>query len=36
MLNARVGDTVEVHIERDGVPMRVTMQIPESALTESK
>ena len=36
MLNARVGDTVEVHIERDGVPMRVTMQIPASALTEVK
>ena len=36
MLNARVGDTVVVHIEREGVPMSVSMQIPESALTESK
>lgn len=35
MLNARVGDTVEVHIEREGTPMRVTMQIPASALTET-
>ena len=35
MLNARVGDTVEVHIERGGVPMCITIQIPASALTET-
>ena len=35
MLNARVGDTVEVHIERDGAPMSIMIQIPDSALTET-